>query len=324
MDGRMVMRGQSRIAEEIALAEASAWLARLQSTVRTPAAEAGFKTWLAADPTHARAFARVTDTWDIIPGAALLSRASVSARPRSKRMPIAIAACAALLAMVVGLASWLPRDPVYRTAVGEQQTITLADGTRITLNTDSRLVVSYDAAQRRVRLTHGEALFEVAKRPQWPFVVQAGDEQVKALGTTFVVRRDPDRLAVSLIEGRVEVTRHAAMLVPGPVDPLVLSPGERVTLHADGAVRTLDRPRVEAMTAWRRGEVMFDDVALADAVAELNRYGGTRVHVRDPALQQLRVSGVFSTRDPAEFARAIAQLHHLHIDGSGADVTIMR
>src|SRR5690606_26492940 len=127
-------------------------------------AEAAFKAWLAAEPAHAQAFARVTEAWEIVPGAARLggvglgeaerSAASPEARRyrRPLRMPVALAACAALFAVAAGVAWWALQDPVYATAVGEQRTLTLEDGTRIALNTDSRLVVTYGDRERRVRL----------------------------------------------------------------------------------------------------------------------------------------------------------------------------
>lgn len=317
----MVMRGQSDMVEDVVLAEASAWLARLQGPARTPAAEAAFKAWLAADPAHARAFARVTDTWDIIPGATLMSAASPPRR--SRRVPMALAAALALLTLVTGLVWLLPRDLAYQTAVGEQRTVTLGDGTRIALNTDTRLAVDYGDDLRRVRLERGEALFEVARQPRRPFIVLAGDEQVRALGTSFVVRRDPDRLTVALIEGKVEVGRRVtAPASARPAQATVLAPGERITVRADDR-RELDKPRIEAMTAWRRGEVMFDDATLAEAVVELNRYGGSRIRLEDPALEPLRVSGVFTTRDPAEFARTIAELHGLDVE-HGSDGVVLR
>lgn len=317
----MVMEGKSEMVENVVLAEASAWLARLQGPSRTPAAEAAFKAWLSADPSHARAFARVTDTWDIIPGAAMLA---ATPRHRARRpVPMALAAGVALLAVAAVFWQLMLRDPVYRTAVGEQQTFTLPDGTRIALNTDSKLVVSYGRSERHVRLDRGEALFEVAKQPARPFIVQAGDERVRAVGTKFVVRRDPDRFAVALLEGKVEVTARPSGGSDRPAEATLLLPGDRMTVRA-GTHSQLDRPRTEAVTAWQRGEVMFDNATLADAVAELNRYGAISVRLVDPELKALRVSGVFSTRDPKEFAQAVAQLHRLKMDDSGNNIVLKR
>lgn len=316
------MSMRTDITENLALAEASAWLVRLQGSGRTPAAEAAFRVWLAEDPAHARAFARVTDTWDIIPGAA--ARARPAALKNAKRTRwLAVAASLAFLVTAGVLSLQSLRDPVYQTRVGGQQTVTLDDGSRITLNTNTRLSVDYSAEQRRIYLEHGEALFEVAKNPRRPFTVHAGEEQVRALGTTFMVRSERERLDVLLIEGSVRVSADPeSNRDPERAEPIVLVPGERLALRDGKAERTLDRPPVEEMIAWRRGEAMFDNATLAEAVAEINRYGKTQVRIEDPAVAKLRISGVFATRDPAEFANVIAKLHDLEVVPARDGVTL--
>lgn len=318
------MRRSPDIADEVALAEAAAWLARLQGGERSPATEAAFRAWV-EDADHARAFARVTETWDVIPGAAM-SRArrktSAAGAPSSRwsrrwaLAPAAFAACGLAAVLIL-------RQPVYTTAVGQQQTITLSDGTRVALNTDSRLSVAFSRGERRVRLDRGEALFEVAKNAQRPFIVQVGQDQVRATGTKFDVRNDQGKMAVVLLEGHVVVSRKVAS--QPKLQPIAaLEPGERLTDRTDAEVVTVDRPKVETATAWRRGEVMFDDSSLADAVAELNRYGGVRVEIGDPDIAGLRVSGVFETQDPAGFAQAVAELHHLRVERTQDAVVLSR
>jgi len=99
-----------------------------------------------------------------------------------------------------------------------------------------------------------------------------------------------------------------------PAAPTVsLRPGERLALHGHGATPIIDRPEVEGVTAWRRGEAMFNDASLKDAIAEINRYGKVQLRVDDPAIAALRVSGVFATRDSIEFANVIAKLHRLDV-----------
>jgi transmembrane sensor len=307
------MSTRSNIAEHLALAEASAWLVRLQPGSRTPAYEAAFRVWLAEDPMHAQAFARVTETWDIIPGAARPAAARATRPSRQPRFMAMAASLAFLIATVTAVLFALYGN-VYQTQVGEQQTVVLEDGSRITLNTDTRLSVDYRQNLRSIRLDHGEALFEVAKNPQRPFVVQAGNERVRALGTIFMVRNEPDRLDVLLIEGRVQVTQSADARKDVPATPpVVLEPGERLVQRNDEAAPILDRPPVEEATAWRRGEAMFDNATLAEAVAEINRYGKAQVRADDPHVAALRISGVFATRDPVEFANVIAKLHGLQV-----------
>lgn len=319
------MRTDHEIFEDLVLAEASAWLARLQGSSRTTAAEAAFKAWVAEDVVHARAFARVTETWDIIPGAAQLNASQAMVKTRSRRRVLqALAACLLLAVIGGGVTMYELRDPVYQTLVGGQQTVMLDDGTRITLNTDTRLTVAYTRTERRIVLSHGEAIFKDTEDPQRPFVVQAGDRKVRALGTAFDVRSDPRLLEVTLMEGRVEVSPVGSGQADARADETaVLSPGERMTVRSNGE-QTLDHPNLEQITAWQRGEVMFDNANLVEVTTELNRYGKTHVRLDDPALAPLRVSGVFTTRDPVEAARAIAKLHNLNVVSSGQSVVITR
>jgi transmembrane sensor len=311
------MKPTSEVIDELTLAEASAWLTRLQDSGRTPSAEAAFKEWLSASPAHARAFTRVNDVWELIPGAAApmpVARAARHHRARVKHAPwLTAAACvAALLLVTAGVVRiFLPLEQqhVYQTAIGAQRTVVLDDNTRITLNTDTRMAVEYRQGERRVVLERGEALFHVTENPRRPFIVQTGDAQIVDLGTVFDVRHDSRRVAVTLLEGKVWVGTRAA---PGQSTPAtVLVPGERLTIAADGA-RVLDRPNLQEATAWRYGQIYFNDTTLSEAVAEINRYGGGHVYIEDPALAKLRVSGVFSVRDPAQFASAVASLHDLH------------
>jgi transmembrane sensor len=174
-------------------------------------------------------------------------------------------------------------------------------------------------------LTRGEAYFEVAHNPARPFVVTAGGTRVTALGTTFVVRYDTDKTAVTLVEGKVVVVPVATDELPvvpsrnvGPAPSharkdLVLTPGERVTL-ARNTPALVDEPRVEAVTAWRRGEVMLDKMQLSDAIAEMNRYDSQTLVVEDPRVAALQVSGIYHAGDSASFARTVAKLYGLHIE----------
>jgi transmembrane sensor len=226
------------------------------------------------------------------------------------------------------------------TDVGEQRTLTLEDGTRVYLNTNSRAVVHYDKELRQVNLEKGEALFEVAKRPKWPFVVTAGDRQVTALGTAFIVRRDEKSLAVTLMEGKVTVSpvKFVSTGVPErqgggdstlpqrTPDPdataiFTLSPGQRLTL-ASSAPPKVDRPPLERVTAWQRGQVAFDNTPLADAVAEMNRYSTVRLLVEDPSAAAIRVSGIFRAGDSADFAQAVAKTYRLQVRNEADEVVL--
>jgi transmembrane sensor len=306
-------------------AQAAAWVARLHGPNRTDEVEAGLRRWLAESPEHAAAFELLTDTWEKSarlrrrPVERVASWEKVGFRMSFSRAVVAVAAVAVLA--VLSTLSYLHTDAVV-TAVGEQRTLTLEDGSRVYLNTNSRAIVHYDKKLRGVQLETGEALFEVAKRPEWPFVVTVGDRQVTALGTSFIVRQDDHDLAVTLVEGKVTVSpiAHAttdASAVPrrtsdGAAAIFTLSPGQRLTFAKSDPPK-VDRPALERVTAWQRGQVAFDNAPLADAVAEMNRYSTVRLSVEDPSAAALRVSGIFRAGDSANFAQAIAKSYRLQI-----------
>jgi len=296
-------------------AEAAAWVARLHGSGRDSKLETALKTWLTANPLHTRAFELATEAWELggaVPAAALPRIGVVrSHRPRVGWLRPLLTGAAVIL--IGGGAILYLRDPTISTATGEQRSVTLEDGTRVTLNTDTRLRIHYTKQRRDVRLEIGEALFDVATNPKRPFVVNAGRQSVVALGTAFLVRRYNDAVDVTLVEGKVSVSTATAVGSATSAAPLshVLAPGER--LRVAGSTPTIDRLSIEVATAWRRGEVVLDHTRLADAVAEMNRYSPTKIVLSGPESADIRVSGIFRIGDSARFARAIASTYQLDI-----------
>ncbi len=242
-------------------------------------------------------------------------------------MQWALAALFLVLAsvLVLALQPWQTGE-VYATGVGEHRVVMLGDGSRMSLNTATKVRASLGSSQRLVEVEAGEALFEVAKDATRPFLVAAGGAEVKATGTAFLVRLQSSSqevstsLEVTLIEGQVVLRPQAGLVgVAAGAGPVVMIAGERV--HIDGAMaapRTskvrVDRPGLDRAVAWTRGEASFDDVALNEAVAEMNRYSSKPiVMVYGDRLKALRVSGLFRTGDSASFARAVGALHGLDV-----------
>jgi transmembrane sensor len=303
-------------------AEAASWLARLHSSRKSPNTKSAFRAWLAESEAHRQAFERATEIWDMLPSVAgnhlVSGRRAQAGRMRHIATPGASrrVALAAALAAVLVLAPlwWETRPPVYETRVGEQQVVILADHSRVALNTNSELQVKYSKAERRVVLDHGEALFEVSHDLARPFLVVSGDEVVRAVGTKFVVRREGGETRVTLLEGKVQVFGPSA---PRRAPLAVLTPGQRLTVTPDAGAE-LDRPSsIDAVTAWRRGEIVFDNSSLIDAAEELNRYSDNHLVIADPKIASLRVSGVFSTKDVPEVAKAFASLYGLRVEQDG-------
>lgn len=313
-------------------AEAAAWLFRLQDDDRTAHTDAGFQAWLKADPVHEAAFQQMTDVWEILPGAAAIQRQPANdmprrgAHPQSRGFVIGIAAAIAAAAVVFGGAYlFSARTEIYETGVGQQHVATLKDGSQLALNTDSKVLVTYHNDRRHLELVRGEAMFDVAHNPQRPFTVLAGQEQVKALGTSFVVRREPNHLWVTLVQGKVELSNRVASADGGSDfrPQVILAPGERATV--DGAGNLLvDRPSVSAMVAWRQGEVVFKDTTILEAANELNRYGPVKISVTDPDVARIRVSGLFKINRPADFATAVAELNGVRVRRGARTIELTR
>jgi transmembrane sensor len=295
-------------------AEAASWLSRLHSSDKSSSTDRAVRAWLEESEDHQRAFERATEIWDMLPSVAGEYRSAPPAAQKVRWQPWALAAS---LAAVLGTGSawWLPRPPSYETHIGEQQVVMLADNTRVALNTNSELEVRYSKAERRVILDHGEALFEVSHEASRPCLGYSGADVVRAIGTRFVVRNENGETRVTLLEGKVQVSGPSAA---NRAPLAVLRPGQRLTVTADAGA-SLDTPPLDAATAWRRGEIVFDNSTLIDAAEELNRYSDSHLVIADPRLASLRVSGVFSTKDVPEVAKAFATLYGLEVEQDGKD-----
>ncbi len=282
-------------------AEAAAWVARLQSPERDAETERAFRLWFDSDPAHAAAFDKATAIWEAIGGAASPAMAR-------RRAPVRAMAAGLAVAMLAGAAGFaLLGHPAYETRVGEQRTVRLSDGSRVVLNTGTRVVVDYSKGERRVRLVRGEAMFDVAKNPARPFIVAAEGREVRALGTSFVVRDEGRAIAVTLIEGKVAVSGKAEAA------PVVLAPGQRLRAATAAAPPRVDRPRMEVVTAWRSGQILLDDTPLTQAVAEMNRYTPTPLSLETDRIGALRVSGIFKTGEMDAFARTVSAQYGLTV-----------
>ncbi len=326
------------------MAEAAVWIAMLHGPNRSPKMERDFREWQASSAAHRKAFERTTDVWEMVPRirvqdafAGVSSSRAASGfdadgggyglKRRRRRWPLLM-----LLPVTVVTALVFVRTSTggtdYATKVGEQQLVVLDDGSRMTLNTNTQVHVSLGKTLRSVEVKQGEALFEVAKDSQRPFVVHAGGTEVEAVGTVFSVRvadggdRRADALAVALVEGQVAVRPDPSAWTKGlsSATPILMKAGERLKLvKAAPATATqdsqqLDRPRMDSLLAWKRSEADFDDVPLPDAVNEMNRYSRTPITLLDTgALAALRVSGQFHTGDNLSFARTISALHRLKL-----------
>jgi transmembrane sensor len=288
-------------------AEAAQWLVRLQSIPVSRKTLSEFLAWR-GDRHNAEAFQRAERLWSNAAGVgdrpaikdALRSAMMHGAgRARWWRRPALQAAAAALILLAAGGALFLrsPFDaPSYRTAVGERRTIALSDGSIVQLDTNSRVTIHYTMFSRALTLDEGQAFFTVAHGSRRRFVVTAGDTSVTATGTRFDIRRNAGTVAVTLLQGGVDVR------LPGR-EPVRLFSGQEM-LHPIGGAPVIRPVSGGATIAWTTGRIIFDNTPLSEAIAEINRYTQATVRLQAPSYAAAHVSGSFEVGDVGSFVQA--------------------
>ncbi len=276
--------------------EALAWLVHLHSGEESAQDWADFQDWKAASDAHMLAAAQAEKLWEQLGPALARERKS-----GSKTVPALLAGVVALagIAFAVGLfgppASFFAD---YSTGIGEIRSVTLRDGSQVDL--DSGTSFDVDVAHRTITLHTGQIHVAVKPDPNRPFTVIAGEGSARALGTAFAVRRDGDRATVLVTEHAVRVA-HARGHETRSAD---IAAGEAISFSHAG----LGQPHkadIAALTAWRRGELVFDGRPLGDVVAEMDRYRRGKILILDDAVRRLPVTGNFEIADSDSFLESI-------------------
>jgi transmembrane sensor len=291
---------------------------------------AALDAWLGADPRHLGAYmkteavlARLDQAGTAGAQSLRLQDAPDGAAFVKRRTVLMGAAAACLVAAVTGtVAVRYLAEEVYATNIGEAKEIALSDGSTVTLNTNTRIAVRYTKALRQITLLQGEALFDVAKNKQRPFVVQAHDTQVRAVGTGFTVKLLPQQLVQVLVrEGVIEIRRPDVPEAP----PVRLAANNVALAPVKAPISTAPMPnaQVSRNLAWRQGRIDFDNETLADAAREFGRYSDIQIRVAQD-LEGQTVTGLFVSTDPVGFARAAALSLNLRVDVGNHEVTISR
>jgi transmembrane sensor len=308
-------------------ARAAEWLERQERAGWSQADQGELDAWLAQSTAHEVAYIRLHSAWERTERLVILRplAETKSAPRRMSPLLMRVAAAVAVVAMLGATAAYFvlsPRDRTYSTPIGGRETVTFADGTRIELNTNTVLRARMTMDQRIVWLDKGEAFFRVKHDATHPFVVMVGDRRITDLGTQFVVRREPSRLKVAVVQGRVwfdpadrQSPSQSAMLTPG--DVATVSENRMHVTHA--SPRTLAKG-----LSWRRGVLVFDNTSLADAAAELNRYNSKKLVIADPAIASETIGGTFGTNDIEAFARVARTALGLHVANNGAEMIVFR
>ncbi|RRN63914.1 FecR domain-containing protein [Caulobacter sp. 602-1] len=303
---------------------AAAWAARSDRGL-TAAEEIALEAWLNADRRHAGAYLRMNAV--MVSGEV----AAAGAGPAPLRLPNrrqGLLAGAGLLAASVAAASVFAafRQPKrFNTAKGQKQVVTLEDGSVVTLNTATRLEISFSRDRRLVRLEDGEALFDVAKDETRPFIVRAADTDVRAVGTSFTVSRlAGSPIEVLVREGVVEVKRPRIATNA----PMRVAANTRAVIAEASAtpliVAKVEPDQISRELAWQQGRLVFAGESLSAAVAQFARYSDTQIVVTDADLAGRGVAGVFDASDPVGFAQAVALSLNAHAEIGRDQVRISR
>ncbi|MCF7688016.1 MAG: FecR domain-containing protein [Cephaloticoccus sp.] len=329
---------------DIIAATAATWLARRDRKL-TAAEQDDYLQWLAADPRHAQAIARLEKAWGALDALAQW-RPEHSTRPnpdllasphrRSKIYWLSTAVFAAAAALVLAAVTWWqPVSPPpsgldsLRTIVADTyRKQTLPDGSVVELKAGSQLEIGFTTAIRRVRLVAGEVHFTVTKNPARPFVVHVGKLAVHAVGTAFNIRMQPDQIEVLVTEGKVRVdepaTPHRAILST----PLLVA-GERAvisTVENEPAVLVagMNARQIETELAWQPQRLAFVGMPLSEILADFNRHNSTQILLGDADLADLRIGGTFRADNPEAFVRLLETGFGIRVERNGEQTVLYR
>ena len=284
--------------------QANDWLVKLETGAMNAGDEERFVSWIEQSEQHGLAFQQAEQTWQLmhrVDDAQLQpssSHQTVSKEDTRRGTWWSIASV--FIVMLLSAFWWqdlyIASTADHLTATGERSVFTLSDGSEITLNTDSAIQLSLDNEQRVVTILEGEMYVEVAPDAQRPFIVQAGDMKVTALGTAFIVRYQQEKSSVV-------VTEHSVKVEAGEVESAqaIVEQGQRISWLQDTERLThIESVNTAHANAWRQGKLVFQEQTLEYVINELDRYYPGKIFVTDKASRLLTISGVLDTEQPLE------------------------
>jgi transmembrane sensor len=301
---------------------AARWVMRMDRGELGEAEQRDLDTWLEADSRHRGAFIRAQAIWSDMDRVAALGSGELMSAPRQRWSTVSWQRAAAVVACVLALTlAGLGVSSRYlagreSTDRGETRRLMLDDGSALALNTQSVVQVKFDDDLRRVVIRRGEASFQVAHDEERPFLVQAGDVWVRAVGTAFNVRMKADGVEVTVTEGTVDVMRaedaknvtirrahHNEEVIAQPAQPIEVEP--------------LSDAVIARRLAWQEGRLIFEGERLAAAVSEVNRYSNVTVVIDEAQLAEKAFIGTFKIGDARGFAHAAAAALDLRVIEQG-------
>jgi transmembrane sensor len=247
-------------------------------------------------------------------------------RRRKLMVPVAVAACLALVAVTIILLSHEREHSIPGQHVAATQTnraATLPDGSRVILSTQTSINVDFNGAKRNLELSTGEAYFKVRHDRQHPFIVYAGDISVTAVGTAFDVRREPDGVTVTVEEGTVEIAGNV-FAKNGLPTTWRAEAGYRLTYSSHGRTAMIASVDTSNALAWRSGELAYVWEPLGAVIEDLNRYSEHKVIIKDPAIADLRFTGTVFTASLNDWVKAVEQAYPVRADSmANGDIVLV-
>jgi transmembrane sensor len=307
--------------------QASVWVAR-EIAGLTPDERDALEVWLAASTLHKVSYLRLKGAWRRAGRLAALKRPSMRPVQQSSskwsRLALPVFGAMVLALLYSGrtyLSTSQPETLAYATELGRTQALQLADGTRMELNTNTRVRADITSTQRVVTLESGEAYFDVAHDPQHLFVVYAGKRRITDLGTKFSVFLNGDNVRVLVREGRVRMDTRPGFSGPEPV----VAESGHVVIAQDLETLVFARPDREIANnlSWRHGMLVFDQRPLAEVAEEFNRYNAKHIVVRGSA-RQIHIGGSFKADNVDVFVELLHQGFGLSVNDRGDRIVVTR
>lgn len=311
------MKRQQRIEDE-----ALDWLVRRDEPGWTPADQLELDNWLGESMAHKAAYWRAEHGWKEADRLRSLGRASNDqGTPTTRRygnwqsaaamVGVVLLATMVMVAGTITRRADVPEISQYATATGGHRVISLTDGSKVELNTQTSVRTQVTASRREIWLDTGEAFFEVAHLNGRPFVVHAGARTITVLGTKFSVRRDANNVTVNVLEGRVRVDggvgdrERAAIIAAGDI---------AISRGSSTLIATRSEEKVEDALAWRNGMLDFEGATLGEAAEEFNRYNRTKLVLGDMETTSIRIGGSFQAENVDAFARLLHDAYGLDVE----------
>lgn len=321
--------------------EASAWIVRLQADDATQDDRAAFDRWREAHPSHARIYEEISATWrqfatagELVRAVAFAQSIGAAGETRHRKWIWLSAASVAVVAIMATLfyGTWMAPTRAFRTAIGEQASVALLDGSSMQLNSDSAVRVEFSPGARVIRLEQGEAFFKVAHDARRPFWVVHGNSWVRAVGTAFNIYVRASDVQVTVTEGAVKVGVAKSSGMPSDRELettaiSLLAAGQQADIGAAATLtRRLSAAQLTVSGAWRTGSVYFEGEPLSHVVEQMNRYTNDQLVLVDDGLRELAVGGTFHA-NPEGAEALLATLEQgfgLHVRREGARIYIER